>query len=100
MKKENIPAFEEALRIIRKNWIEGSCILAKHAKKELANANCDIFDIKQIIFDPNPVGQVEYDSEYENWKIKIKGTAIDGIELTVVLAFCEDEDMVKIITVW
>ena len=86
-----IPTPEEALRRIKENWLHGTYIATEHAKEELRKANCDMNDIKQVIFNPTSVSQVTYDNEYKNWKIKIRGIAIDGEELTIVIAFSEDE---------
>jgi len=88
---ERILTPEDALRKIQKNWIEGSYRATKHAKEELKNANCDMNDVKQIIFNPKSVGKVKYDNTYKNWKVEISGIAVDGQELTIVLGFWEDE---------
>ena len=89
---------EEALSKIRKNWIHSSYIATKHAKEELIKANCDMNDVRQIIFNPKSVSQPDYDSTHKNWKVAISGTAIDGEQLTIVVAFWEDE--FKIITAY
>jgi len=86
-----VPTSEEALSKIKQNWISGSYIATKHAKEELIKANCDMNDVRQIIFNPKSVSQPNYDNTHKNWKVIISGTAIDGEELTIVVAFWEDE---------
>ena len=48
-------------------------------------------DVKQVIFNPKSINQVEYDDTHKNLKVKITGVAIDGKELTLVIGCWEDE---------
>jgi len=48
-------------------------------------------DVKQVIFNPKSINQVEYDNTHKNLKVKITGIAIDGKELTLVIGCWEDE---------
>jgi hypothetical protein len=43
---------------------------------------------------------VEWDSDYQNWKCKVKGTDVDGNELAVIVSICEQEEWALCITVF
>jgi hypothetical protein len=68
----------------------GYITLTCHIQERMEQKNYDGQDLDLILSEGKVKENPEYDKEYETWKYRVKGHAIDGSAATVVVAISSD----------
>jgi hypothetical protein len=76
---------EEAIREKVKSCLRTT----KHCRARMIDRDVTMEDIRYVI-QWGKVSTIEWDADYGNWKIEVKGGDIDGEELTLILVLLDD----------
>jgi hypothetical protein len=70
-----------------------------HSRQRGSDRQFDDFDVRHAL--KNGVPTVDcWDEKYQNWKYKVRGTDVDGDDLTVVIVIEDQRSIVRIITAY
>jgi hypothetical protein len=87
----------DALQLIRQHFNDGNIISTKHFRERLKDRNISIQDVTEIVKSGTIKKDPEKDLITSEWKYRIEGKSIDGIE-TVIIISIQDKKTSKLIT--
>jgi hypothetical protein len=90
--------YDDAHKIIRHIIEHGNVIFTPHAKVEMKNGNFTSQDIIEIL-ENGKITNKKFDDKRGNWKYRIDGKDIDGIDGAVITAIISDSEQI-IVTVF
>jgi len=90
----------QAKRVIEVILETGSVVLTFHCRtKSMPQRQVDMNDIRYVLKHGQIIREPEWDEGHQNWKYRVEGTDIEGVELTAIVAI-EPPSMLVIVTVF
>jgi len=87
---------EEAGRTIRGIAKLGYIIPTDHFIQQMDKRNYDMQDVEQVLSTGEVRKPPEYDKEYDNWKYKVEGNAVEGGKVTVLVTILSHREILCI----
>lgn len=84
---------KETLDTIRDIAQLGNVILTGHVKRRMRERDYSIDDIVLILSKGEIIEPPEYDKEYNNWKWKVQGHAIEGDQAAVIVVILSHREL-------
>ncbi|MCY4074136.1 MAG: DUF4258 domain-containing protein [Acidobacteria bacterium] len=89
-------AQEEIRRFVRRRG-PGALSFPRHARERASERNFDARDVEYVLMNGS-IDEVDWDERFGSWRCRVRGTDVDGEDLTVIVALDPAWERITIIT--
>jgi|RhiMetdeSRZDD1v2_1073273.scaffolds.fasta_scaffold248528_4 uncharacterized protein DUF4258 len=79
----------EAQRKIQLVLEDGTVDFTNHCRRRMRERGVDDLDIAHLLKNGQIIREAEWDCDYQNWKYRVEGTDIEGVDLVSILVIFE-----------
>jgi len=80
---------------------EGKIALSAHCRHySMPKRNIDMQDVENVLLTGKILREPEWDDQNKNWKYRVEGVDLDGDALTAIVVIFQEEQTIKVLTVF